>query len=269
VRAHADKVVERMIRDFGIGYIKMDYNINAGPGTDYRSDAPGDGLLEHNRSYLGWVRDVFRRHPDLVIENCSSGGLRLDYAQLAIHSIQSTSDQTDYRLNAVIAAACASAVTPEQAAVWSYPLKDGNEEETIMNMVNALLLRIHQSGRIHEISPKRFALVREGVSLYKTLRKDIRRGLPFWPMGLPRIGDDWAVFGLSCGVSSYLAVWRFSGKNKSLSIPLPQATKAVPRIDLIYPCQYRVPFEWQHTRASLKITLPKPNTARLLKIHLG
>ena len=29
----------------------------------------------------------------------------MDYAQLSIHSIQSVSDQTDYRLNAIIAAA--------------------------------------------------------------------------------------------------------------------------------------------------------------------
>ena len=36
VRAHADQIVERLVREFGIGYLKMDYNINAGPGTDQR-----------------------------------------------------------------------------------------------------------------------------------------------------------------------------------------------------------------------------------------
>jgi alpha-galactosidase len=267
VRVHADKVVERMIRIFGIGYIKMDYNINAGPGTDYQSDGPGDGLLDHNRAYLGWVREVFRRHPALVIENCSSGGLRLDYAQLAQHSIQSTSDQTDYRLNAVIAAACASAVTPEQAAVWSYPLKDGDEEETIMNMVNALLWRIHQSGRIHEISSERFAMVKEGISLYKTIRKDIQRGLPYWPLGLPRLGDDWAAFGLDCNSMSYLAVWRLGGKSKSLSIPLPQGANTALKIDLVYPRERHVSFEWLASRAVLKIVLPKPYMARLFRIQ--
>jgi alpha-galactosidase len=270
VRTHANKIVERMIRDFGIGYIKMDYNINAGPGSDHQADSPGDGLLEHNRAYLGWLREVFHRHPNLVIENCSSGGLRLDYAQLAHHSIQSTSDQTDYRLNAVIAAASASAVTPEQAAVWSYPLKDGSEEETIMNMVNAMLLRIHQSGRIHEISPKRFALVQEAISLYKTLRQDTRRGLPFWPMGLPRFSDDWAAFGLDCGSVSYLAIWRLGGKGKTLLLPgLPQWAEATIKIDLLYPQKRSLVCEWQPSQASLKITLPNPYTARLLQIRAG
>ena len=59
---------------------KIDYNINAGIGTEYHSDSPGDGLLEHNRAYLRWLDGIFTDYPDLVIENCSSGGMRMDYA---------------------------------------------------------------------------------------------------------------------------------------------------------------------------------------------
>src|SRR6185369_13494264 len=31
VRAHADRVIDRLVREYGVGYIKMDYNIDAGP----------------------------------------------------------------------------------------------------------------------------------------------------------------------------------------------------------------------------------------------
>ena len=31
---HADQVVDRLVREYGVGYIKIDYNINAGPGTE-------------------------------------------------------------------------------------------------------------------------------------------------------------------------------------------------------------------------------------------
>jgi len=267
VRAHADAVIDRVIRDYGVGYIKMDYNCNAGPGTDYQADAPGDGLLGHNRAYLDWVRDVFRRYPSLVIENCGSGGMRLDYAQLSVHSIQSTSDQTDYRLNAVIAAASASAVTPEQAAVWSYPLKEGDEEETILNMVNALLLRIHQSGHIHEISKRRFGFIQEGIALYKTIRRDIRRGLPFWPLGLPRFGDGWAAFGLDAGGASYLAVWHLDGKEKTQALALNQWRGKKVNIECIYPQSRPVPLKWSASKGLLEVTLPKKNSARLFKIQ--
>ncbi len=264
VRAHANRIVERLIQEFGIGYLKMDYNINAGPGTDYASDGPGDGLLEHNRAYLEWVRGVFAAHPQLVIENCSSGGLRMDYAQLSVHSIQSVSDQTDYRLNAVIAAACASAVTPEQAAVWSYPLKDADEEETIFNMVNGLLLRVHQSGLLHEISPARLRLVKEGIALYKGIRSHIPEGLPFWPLGLPRFGDGWAAFGLDCGSIGYLAVWRFDGTGASAAISLPAGAKRE-TFKCIYPQVRRPKLSW--LSGKVRITLPRKYCARLFRFE--
>ena len=72
----------------------------------------GQGMLEHERVYLKWLEGVWMRYPDLIIENCSSGGLRMDYAMLSRYSIQSTSDQDDYRLYATIAANAPTAVTP-------------------------------------------------------------------------------------------------------------------------------------------------------------
>ena len=264
VRAHADQIVERLIREFGIGYLKMDYNINAGPGTDCASDSPGDGLLEHNRAYLDWVRGVFAAHPELIIENCSSGGLRMDYAQLSVHSIQSVSDQTDYRLNAIIAAACASAVTPEQAAVWSYPLKDADEEETIFNMVSALLLRVHQSGRLHELSSASLELVKEGIALYKRIRFDIPQGLPFWPLGLPRFGDGWAAFGLDCGRIGYVAIWRLDGRSHSATISLPAGVRKQ-TFECIYP-EARPP-KLICSSGRARITFSQEHSARLFKFE--
>ena len=260
VRAHANQVVERLIREFGIGYLKMDYNINAGPGTDCASDSPGDGLLEHNRAYLDWVRGVLAAHPDLILENCSSGGLRMDYAQLSLHSIQSVSDQTDYRLNAVIAAASASAVTPEQAAIWSYPLSDADEEQTIFNMVSALLLRVHQSGRLDEISSPSLQLVKEGIALYKQIRCDIPKGLPFWPLGLPRFDDDWTAFGLDCGRLGYVAIWRLHGERRRAEIPLPAGVRKQ-TFRCIFPTSRPGKVSWARGKAIL--TLPRKYMARL------
>ena len=61
----------------------------------------------------------------------------MDYAMLSRYSIQSTSDQEDYIRYATIAANSPMALTPEQAAIWSYPLTEGDKEEVIFNMVNA------------------------------------------------------------------------------------------------------------------------------------
>ncbi|MDX2226220.1 MAG: glycoside hydrolase family 36 protein, partial [Verrucomicrobiae bacterium] len=144
VIAHVDEVVDRIVREYGAGYIKLDYNINGGVGTEREADSFGEGLLQHNRAYLAWLDRVLARYPDLIIENCGSGGMRMDYAMLQRLTIQSTSDQTDYTKFPVIIAGLPLALTPEQSAIWSYPLRTGDREEVIFNMVNALLMRIHQ-----------------------------------------------------------------------------------------------------------------------------
>jgi alpha-galactosidase len=264
---HANEVIDRLVREYGVGYIKMDYNINAGVGTDRASDSAGDGLLEHNRAYLEWVDDVFARYPDLVIENCSSGGMRCDYALLSRHSIFSTSDQTDYVKYAWIAAGAPTGVTPEQAAVWSYPLKAGDREEVIFNMVSAMLMRVHQSGHLAELSEERRALVKEGLDFYKTIRGELRECVPFWPLGLPRWGDSWVALGMKWPKRTYVAVWRTDGGPETMTLPIRHlAGKKAVSARIGYPSQCDQTARWHGASGQLAITL-KQRTARVIVIE--
>ncbi|XUL93865.1 alpha-galactosidase [Streptomyces galilaeus] len=147
-RAHLDETVDRLVAEHGVGYLKLDHNINAAPGTDIDADSPGDGLLGHSRAFLDWLDGVLDRHPALVLENCGSGGLRMDYAHLARMTLLSTSDQQDPLCYAPIAAAAPSAVTPEQGAVWAYPQPEYSQALNSFTMVSSLLGRVHLSGRI-------------------------------------------------------------------------------------------------------------------------
>jgi alpha-galactosidase len=270
---HANSVVDRLVGEYGAAYIKMDYNINAGVGTETAADSFGDGLLGHQRAYLAWIDAVFARYPDLVIENCSSGGMRMDYALLSRQSIQSSSDVEDYRRYARIAAASPTGVTPEQCAVWSYPLEQGDDEEVIFNMVNAILLRVHQSGHMVRISPQRRALVKEGLDVYKSIRADIPHALPFWPLGLPGMQDGWVSLGLCAGSKNYLAVWRLDSVDPTVLLPLPHLRGQPVQVACIYPhkaegfphrqdCAY----QWQPASGILTVTLPQPYYARLFEI---
>ena len=49
---HANEVVDRLVRDYHVGYIKMDYNIEPGIGTELNADSVGDGLLGHDAHIL-------------------------------------------------------------------------------------------------------------------------------------------------------------------------------------------------------------------------
>lgn len=112
VRRFADETLEEVVGKYGLKYLKIDYNINAGLGTDLNAESVGSGLLGHCRAYLEWLDEFLKRHPDVVIENCASGGQRMDYAMLSRLSIQSTSDQTHYELYPSISAMAGSAVAP-------------------------------------------------------------------------------------------------------------------------------------------------------------
>lgn len=48
-------MIDRLVSEYGIGYFKFDYNVSPGAGTDYDADAPGAGLLGHNRAYSDWI----------------------------------------------------------------------------------------------------------------------------------------------------------------------------------------------------------------------
>jgi alpha-galactosidase len=138
---HLDETVDFLTGELGIGYLKCDYNINAGPGTDAGGLGAGAGLLDCNRAYLDWLDGVLDRHPDLVIENCASGGMRTDYALLARMLLQSTSDQQDHLRYLPIAAAAPAAITPEQAAVWAYPQPGFTADEIVFTLASAMLGR--------------------------------------------------------------------------------------------------------------------------------
>ncbi|NLE24249.1 MAG: alpha-galactosidase [Clostridiaceae bacterium] len=264
---HANAVIKRLVEDYGVGYIKMDYNINSGPGTEKDADSIGEGLLQHNRAYLKWLDSVFERYPDLVIENCGSGGMRMEYSLLSRHSIQSVTDQTDYIKMAPIAANCMTAVTPEQAAIWSYPLRDGDLEEAVFNMVNAILFRIHQSGHLAEITKDRFEVIKEGIEYHKHICNELKEGLPFWPTGLASMSDEYLSVGIECKDKLYLAVWRTEGNTDSVQIPIKQAAGKTANIAMAYPSKMQVPFSWDDESCTLSVKLA-PKTARIFEISL-
>ncbi len=267
VQQHATNVIKRLVEDYDVEYIKMDYNINAGIGTEYMADSLGDGLLQHNRAYIGWLKSIMTRYPSLIIENCGSGGLRMDYAMLQQHSIQSVTDQTDYKLMAPIAASAASAVTPEQSAIWSYPLREGDREEVVMNMVNSMLLRIHQSGHLTELSPERFDLVKEGISLYKTYRESIPQMTPYWPLGMPSFESPWLAFYLKDEDDTvYLAVWRMNGSEETIHIPIDYAPSTKASVECIYPSYDEGQYLWNESVGTARIRIENNFSARLFKI---
>ncbi|HWI30079.1 MAG TPA: glycoside hydrolase family 36 protein [Microbacterium sp.] len=206
-RAHLDEVVDRLVRDRGVSYLKLDYNINAGVGTDDDATAPGDGLLGHTRALRDWLVAVQERHPRLVIENCSSGAMRADYALLAVTHLQSTSDQQDHLRYPPIAASAPASILPEQCGNWAYPAPEMTDEETAFTLVTGLSGRLYLSGFLNELRPTQRALVADAVAVHRLLRDRLPAGIPFWPCGLPSWEDDVVVLGMESPEGTLLFIW--------------------------------------------------------------
>lgn len=69
-----------LIGETGARWVKIDFNVDPGSGCDRTDHGHGadDGLFRHYEG-LYQVLDAFRaQHPEVIVESCSSGGLRLD-----------------------------------------------------------------------------------------------------------------------------------------------------------------------------------------------
>ncbi|QHT62737.1 alpha-galactosidase [Paenibacillus lycopersici] len=268
---HADETVDRLIRDFGIGYFKFDYNQNSGIGTDRGADSFGDGLLEHNRAYLRWVDRLFARHPELVVESCASGGMRMDYATLSRFSVQSVSDQMDYRLMGLIAAASPSVVPPEQAGIWSYPLAGSDDEAVIFNMVNVIPFRVFLGGQLPQVSGRGRELVREAIAFYKSIREELPGAVASWPLGLPTFASRYTCLLLETDNRYLLAVWRLDDERSRIDIPL-SLPDAADYDKHDFSCAYPAAdtdavTDWDAVSGTLCVSLPQRDSARLIMLR--
>ena len=125
-----------------------------------------------------------------------------------------------------------SAVLPEQAAVWSYPVdslgepnatfyptyewvnQHVSEEQVIMNMINSFLGRMHLASHLELLDEKKKNLVKEGVAYFNMLNDIKRKAMPYMPNGFCNFGDEFVASGLKYGNMIYLAVWNLRGKGE-------------------------------------------------------
>lgn len=219
VVAHLDEVVDRLIADYGVSYFKLDYNINPGAGTEWRATGAGDGLLAHARAFRQWLIAVQRRHPGVLLENCSSGAMRADYHLLAVTHLQSTTDQQDFLRYPPIAASSPASIAPEQCGNWAYPAADMTPEQTAFTLVSGLSGRLYLSGFLDRLDDHQRSLVHEAIAVHKQLRTGLATATPFWPLGLPAWDDDVVCLGLHGTHDDLVFVWDRGAEAAEIVLP--------------------------------------------------
>ena len=112
-----DRVIG-LLRRCGFAYIKVDYNDCIGIGCD-DPDSPGEGLRQNMQGTLRFFRRMREAIPDLVIENCSSGGHRLEPSLMAVSDMASFSDAHECAEIPIIAGALHRVILPAQSQIWA------------------------------------------------------------------------------------------------------------------------------------------------------
>ncbi len=256
VRAYIDRTFDRLVGDYGFGYIKLDYNINALEGTELKAESPGQGLLGHNRAFLEWMDALLDRYPDLTIETVASGSMRMEHSMLSRAQLQSISDQGDYRTYSSLTTGCSAAVLPEQMGVWSQPLRDATPDAASCNLVNALLGRIHLSSSLHELPHESLAQVHQGIAVYKQrIRQHIPTFIPFYPLGLADLTTPGkpAALGMRGRERTFVAVWRREGP-ETVRLPWNSGT---PRV--LYPGDLGI--QIHHSPDGIALRFPRTDMA--------
>ncbi|UNX55802.1 alpha-galactosidase [Georgenia sp. TF02-10] len=108
-REHVRGVLDRLVARTGARWLKLDFNLDPGAGcsrTDH-GHGSGDGLYEHYRGLYGLLDELRTAHPNLLLEACSSGGLRIDLGLLSrVHcAFLSDPDWTEFHLQLLWGAA--------------------------------------------------------------------------------------------------------------------------------------------------------------------
>jgi alpha-galactosidase len=174
VRAWAKAVVDRLVRDYKLGWIKIDYNVDEGDEFD---SPRGDALYRHILGYYAWLDDIRAAHPELIIENCSSGGLRFDLGIVAHTHTTWLSDMVEPLPSLQLAYGCTLEFAPEVCNHWMV----GDAERGFVDLAKPpewwdFLFRVPMNGqfgissRVFDWSPELKRRAAENVALYKRLR---------------------------------------------------------------------------------------------------
>ena len=167
------------LKDNGFGYIKVDYNDTMGTGCD-GPEAPGENLRRKVLKTQDFFRKMRREMPDLVIENCSSGGHRLEPSFMELSSQASFSDAHEILSLPLIAANLHRVVKPEQSQIWSVMRASDNDSRIYYSMCATFLGRMGLSGDIYDLSDRQWQLIDEAIAFYKEAAPIIKDGYTFF-----------------------------------------------------------------------------------------
>jgi alpha-galactosidase len=172
---HLAQRVIGVLRDGNFGYLKVDYNDSIGIGVD-GAESLGEGLRQHLAGVQSFFRKLREELPDLVIENCSSGGHRLEPSMMGLTAMSSFSDAHECREIPIIAANLHRLMLPRQSQIWAVLRASADPRRIVYLLAGGFLGRLCLSGDFPTLQPAQRALVDRAIALYAQAVPVIKHG---------------------------------------------------------------------------------------------
>lgn len=170
----AGKVIDTL-KAGNFGYLKVDYNDNIGIGVD-GAESLGEGLRQHLDGVVRFFQRLREEIPDLVIENCSSGGHRIEPRMVGLTSMSSFSDAHECREIPIIAANLHRLMLPRQSQIWAVLRAKADLRRIVYLLAAGFLGRLCISGDFDTLRPRQRDLLDQAIALYKRAAPIISRG---------------------------------------------------------------------------------------------
>ena len=223
VRAYLDERVTGLLKRCGFGYTKIDYNDCIGAGCD-DPDSLGEGLRQNMQETLRFFRRLREAIPEIWIENCSSGGHRLEPSLMGVTDMASFSDAHECAEIPVIAAQLHRLILPGQSQIWAALRAKDSLRRINYSLVNTFLGVMCLSGDIHELSAEQWTKVDEGIAFFKAVRRIIRDGVSAFHGELSeswRHPEGWQAVCRTAGDETLAVIHTFGGHHpETVSLPV-------------------------------------------------
>ncbi len=167
--------VNDFLRGNGFGYLKIDYNDNIGIGCD-GAESLGEGGRQVEDESVQWLDRLSEDVHGLVIENCSSGGSRIEPYRMNHVSMCSFSDAHECPEIPLVAANVSRVIPARQSQIWAVVRRGESDSRTIYSLCAAMMGRICLSGEVSCRKKEKFAVIREGLDFYAEVKDIVRRG---------------------------------------------------------------------------------------------
>lgn len=177
VRSYLSERMLGFLKDNGFEYIKIDYNDNIGIGCDSDDGAAlGEGgrqIAEESVDYIARIREAV---PGMVVENCSSGGSRIEPYRMSKVSMCSFSDAHECAEIPLVAANVSRVVPARQSQIWAVLREKDSLSRVIYSLCAAFLGRVCLSGDVLALPPEKVKCISEGLDFYREVRDVVRYG---------------------------------------------------------------------------------------------